>query len=102
MNPRVVVLMIGGMVCAHAGRGPSAQLKCENREVALQVARGAAEQTQQSDGVTLRPDAGRIVDQPDKWKVWTIVGKGGVPGDAYLIVRKSDCATDWETIMYKM
>jgi len=86
--------------CAHAQSVVVA--KCEDKTVALRVARDFAAQTEQSDGVKLRLDETRLSDRPDQWHVRTQVGKGGFGQEADLVVRKSDCAADWKEIRYEM
>jgi hypothetical protein len=52
--------------------------------------------------VKLRVDESRTVDEPEQWKFWTKVGNGGFYDNAWLIVRKRDCATDWAQLLYEM
>jgi hypothetical protein len=80
----------------------AATVVCGDKAAALRVARDVAAQTEQSDGVKVRIDERRAIDQPDRWKVWALVGEGRpcfVGEEAYLIVRKRDCGTDWELML---
>jgi hypothetical protein len=42
------------------------------------------------------------VDEPEQWKIWTKVDEGGFFDNAWLIVRKRDCGTDWAQLLYEM
>lgn len=83
---------------------PVVAATCADRSVALRVAHDFAVQTEQSDRVKLRLDETRVFDRPDRWKVWALVGRGRptfIGEEAYLVVRKSDCRTNWELILYE-
>jgi hypothetical protein len=75
---------------------------CADRSAAIRVARDFAAQTERSDRVKLRLDETRVANRPDRWEVWTLVGEGRttfVGEEVNLVVRKSDCGTDWELIL---
>jgi hypothetical protein len=69
---------------------------------ALDAGRRFASQTEQAESVKLRLDEGSVVDEPEQWKIWTKIGKGGFDDNAWLIVRKRDCGTDWAQFLYEM
>jgi hypothetical protein len=103
------VLIVAGLAVGCARTQPSvarpvAAVQCEDRARALHAAHEFAAQTEQSDGVTLRLDETRVSNESDRWKIWTLVGKGRpfVGEEASLVVRKSDCAADWQLILYQM
>jgi hypothetical protein len=92
--------------CAHAQPGvarPAAAARCEDRESALHAAHEFAAQTEHSDGVKLRLDEARVSSDSDHWMIWTLVGRGRpfLGEEASLVVRKSDCAADWQLILYE-
>ena len=104
-NVRAVALAaaLTGLGCAHNAPDPPTPLwRCGDERIALRVAQDFAAQTEQSDGVKLRLDESRVTNEASQWKIWTHVGEGRGPKDAYLVVRKVDCAADWALILYQM
>jgi hypothetical protein len=76
---------------------------CAERSAALRVAREFAMQTEQSDRVRIRFDEASAFEYQDRWMVRVLVGDGrpSPNGDeADLVVRKSDCGTDWHLVLY--
>jgi hypothetical protein len=69
---------------------------------ALDAGRRFASQTERSEGVKLRLDEARVFDDRGQWKIWTKVGRGGFWDNAWLVVRKGDCGTDWAQLLYEM
>jgi hypothetical protein len=77
---------------------------CVDRSAALRVAHDFAEQTEHSDRVKVCLDRTRVIDRRDRWEVWTLVGQGRptfIGEEAYLVVRKSDCGTNWGLVLYE-
>ena len=91
----LLAMALLGFGCAHAESSKTPTLRCGERRVALRVAHDLASETERSDRVKLRLDESRVVDEPHEWKLVTIIDDGAVPRDAYLVVRKLDCAVDW-------
>ncbi len=73
--------------------------RCAEKQSALDAASAFARQTEQSEGVRLRLDKSLVGNEPDIWRIRTFVA-GNL--DAWLIVRKVDCAADWQELLYQM
>jgi hypothetical protein len=103
MRCAVGLAVIAELGCAHTSpRPPAPVAKCADEQAALVVARDFATRTAQSDGVKVRLDESRVTNEAGQWKIWTLVGEGRVPKDAYLVIRKADCAPDWALLLYEM
>jgi hypothetical protein len=95
-------MVFAGWGCAHADSRQPVPSKCTEKQAALRIARDFARQTEQADGVTVLLREERTIEEPDAWKLWTEVSKRGVAADdAYLLVRKANCAADWAQVLYE-
>ena len=98
----MLVMALAALACAHSGSRPEPPPACGDKRAALRAGGRFASETERSEGVKLRVDESRVVDDSEQWKIWTKVGKAGFWDNAWLIVRKRDCSTDWAQLLYEM
>lgn len=103
MRVAAIAIALVDFGCAHHATGqPTPLPRCADERIALRVAHEFALQTEQSDGVKLWLDESRVTNEASQWRVWTHVGDDRVPRDAYLVIRKVDCAADWALRLLQM
>src|SRR5450631_212318 len=90
------LILLVDLGCAHPSASPRDRRECGDRAAAIRAAASATTLAVRGTGVSAHVNEGSLVEDSTRWRLVVAFEHGVVPTLAFLSVRKTDCAAEWE------